>query len=149
MDYTKIFAITAAGMAVQRTRVEVAANNIANANTTVSSTEPSATPLRAVIKSVSARADISGASGVSSSTFAGFVDASLPQVSVESSKRPPRLIHEPGHPLANTEGFIAQPAVDLPTEMITMMTAARTYEANIAVASLTRNLALKTLEIGG
>ena len=60
----------------------------------------------------------------------------------------PRLVQEPGHPLANEQGLVAYPAVDAATEMVSLMSATRAYEANVAALNTARTLALKTLDIG-
>jgi flagellar basal-body rod protein FlgC len=57
-------------------------------------------------------------------------------------------MHEPGHPLADAEGFVRYPGVDTATEMVTLTGALRSYEANVAALTTARALALKTLEIG-
>lgn len=140
MDYASIFALSAAGMNAERSRVEVAAGNIANAHTAHHPSAAGYRPLRAV-----ARVDGAG--------FASFLDgeglaAAAPAVTIEESTATPRLVHEPGHPLANERGFVAYPGVDAATEMVTLMSAMRSYEANVAALNTARTLALKTLEIG-
>jgi flagellar basal-body rod protein FlgC len=57
-------------------------------------------------------------------------------------------VQDPGHPLANEQGFVAYPGVDTATEMVSLMSAMRSYEANVAAINTARSLALKTLEIG-
>lgn len=133
MDYQHVFAISAAGMTAERTRVEVATLNLANAHTVQAPGAPAFQPLRAVARA---------------GAFASLVDASEPAVSIESQVARPRLVHEPGHPMADERGFVAYPAVDLATEMVTLMSAMRAYEANVAALNTARALALKSLEIG-
>jgi len=70
-------------------------------------------------------------------------------VSVEPTDLPPRMVYEPGHPLANEKGFVAYTGVDSATEMVTLMSAMRSYEANVAAMNAARTMALKALEIGG
>lgn len=139
MDYLASFAISAAGMTVERTRVEVASLNLANAHTVQAPGGQPFEPLRVV----------AGVSG----NFAALVDhglrgAPLPVAAVESSGAAPRLVHEPAHPLANASGFVAYPGVDPATEMVTLMSATRAYEANVAALNTGRALILKALEIG-
>jgi flagellar basal-body rod protein FlgC len=142
MDYSKVLEISAAGMAAERTRVEVAALNLANANTVASPDAAGYVPQRVVLRS----AALSQAAG-----FAAQVASSLavPEAMVQSTGAAPQLVHEPGHPLANAAGMVARPAVDTATQMVEIMSAMRAYEANVAAASAARTLALKTLEIGG
>lgn len=139
MDYQQSFAISAAGMALERTRVEVASLNLANANTVQAAGQPGFRPMRVI--------------GAAPSTFAALVEEGngtppLPTVIVEPSGQSARMVHEPGHPMADARGFVAYPGVDPATEMVTLMSAARAYEANVAALNTARALALKTLEIG-
>lgn len=140
MDYLKSFAVSAAGMAVERARVEAAAMNLANANTVQDPAAAGYQPLRVVARAAQ-------------SAFGTLVDnglgaAPLPAASVEPMALAPRLVQDPGHPLANEQGLVAYPAVDAATEMVSMMSATRAYEANVAALNTARTLALKTLEIG-
>jgi flagellar basal-body rod protein FlgC len=138
MDYARSFAVSAAGMAAERTRVEVAALNLANANTVQNADGAGYEPLRVVARSGGFAALVSG----------GVQALPLPAVSVEPSGARRRMVHEPGHPLADERGFLAYPGVDTATEMVSLMGAMRTYEANVAALNTARTLALKTLDIG-
>jgi flagellar basal-body rod protein FlgC len=138
MDYLQSFAISAAGMGVERSRVEAAAMNLANANTV---SAPGAAPYQPV--RVLARA---------ASPFVSLVSGALagepPVVTIEPTQAAARMVYEPGHPLADARGFVAHAAVDTATEMVSLMTAMRAYEANVAAMNTARSLALKTLDIG-
>lgn len=145
MDYLQAFAISAAGMTVARTRVDVAAVNLANANTVQDTQGDVYRPLRAVIRSHGGDA---GFAGLVAAT-AGAAVAALPVVTVEAADVAPRMVYEPGHPFADTKGFVVYPGVDTAVEMVTMMHATRAYEANVAAMSAARMMALKALDIGG
>jgi flagellar basal-body rod protein FlgC len=153
MDYSQSFAISAAGMNLERTRVDVAALNLANANTTQSVEGAHYRPLRVVARA--AAMAVSGGAPFADLFNQGIensvADMSLPHsiVSLEPTDSPPRLVYEPGHPMANEKGFVAYAGVDTATEMVTLMSATRSYEANVAAMNTARTLALKTLEIGG
>jgi flagellar basal-body rod protein FlgC len=139
MDYQQAFAISAAGMHVERTRVETASLNLANANTVASPTGTGFQPMRVL--------------ATAGDSFAALVEgdmaaAALPVPTVEASNVRPRLVQDPGHPLADERGFVAYPGVDPAAEMVTLLGAARAYEANVAAMNTARSLALKTLEIG-
>lgn len=142
MDYSTTFAISAAGMSVERTRVEVAALNLANANTTAAPGQPGYQPLRVVA------APMQQAS-FAALMLAGEPAAALkPDVRVEPAPVAPRLVHEPGHPLADERGFVRYPGVDTATEMMSLMAASRAYEANVAALNTARSMTLKALDIG-
>jgi flagellar basal-body rod protein FlgC len=150
MDYSKMFAISAAGMAAERTRVEVAALNLANANTVTGADGAAFSPQRVVTRSVplAATDEAFGTHIVRALTQQSSPAVFVPEAVIESSGSAPRSLYEPGHPLANASGFVMQPGVDTATEMVTVMSAMRAYEANVAAANAARSLALKTLEIG-
>jgi flagellar basal-body rod protein FlgC len=59
------------------------------------------------------------------------------------------MVHEPGHPMADAKGFVKYPGVDPAADMISLMSAARAYEANVAALNTARTMALKALDIGG
>lgn len=141
MDYLKSFAVSAAGMAVERTRVEVAAMNLAHANTAQDPAGAGFQPQRVVARAVQAQA-------FGTLVESGLEAGVLPAAAVEPTLVAPRLASEPGHPLANEQGLVAYPGVDAATEMVTMMSATRAYEANVAALNTARTLALKTLDIG-
>jgi flagellar basal-body rod protein FlgC len=138
MDYLNSFAISAAGMAVERTRVEVASLNLANAHTVQAPGGHPFEPLRVV----------AGASGFPALVDHGLRGAALPVAVVEPAGSAARMVHEPAHPLANEAGFVAYPGVDPATEMVALMSATRAYEANVAALNTGRMLVLKALEIG-
>ena len=135
MDASHLFAISAAGMGAERARLEVASLNLANANAAQPPGGPGYQPLRAVARAAS---------------FANLVEGlpAGPVVAIEAADARMRLVHEPGHPMADARGFVGYPAVDLATEMVTLMSALRSYEANVAALNTARALAIKTLDIG-
>ena len=135
MDYVRMFAVSGAGMTLERTRVEVAAANLAHAQTPHHPATVGYQPLRVVAQLLPA-------------SFPDLLDAMGPQVILEPAAVSPRLVQDPGHPLANEQGFVAYPGVDPAAEMVTLMSAMRSYEANVAAMNTARALALKTLDIG-
>jgi flagellar basal-body rod protein FlgC len=60
-----------------------------------------------------------------------------------------KMIYQPQHPNANAQGYVAMPNIDVVSEMVNMISAARAYEANITVLSAAKNMMHKALEIGG
>jgi flagellar basal-body rod protein FlgC len=139
MDYSQTFAISAAGMNVERLRVDVSALNLANANAALTAGGVNYQPLRVVTT----------ASHVES--FNSLVGGSLagPQALVEPGTQPARQVLEPGNPAADAQGFVRYPGVDTTVEMMTLMSATRAYEANVSALNAARSMALKALEIGG
>ncbi len=141
-DVLQAFAISASGMAVERLRLEVAATNLANAHTTRAINGQPYRPLRVVshAASVSERFE----QLVNSGMAAGGVD----DVAIVASAAEPRLEYDPGNPDADSKGFVALPQVNPLTEMVSVVTAVRSYEANVRAMNAAKAMALKALEIG-
>jgi flagellar basal-body rod protein FlgC len=139
MDYSQTYAISAAGMNVERLRVDVAAMNLANANAAITANGVNYQPLQVV------------ATATGAGSFGALVGGGLagPQAVVQPGTLAPRQVLEPGHPAADAQGFVHYPGVDTTVEMMTLMTATRAYEANVSALNAARSMAMKALEIGG
>ncbi len=142
MDFGSVAAISAAGMDIEKARLNASAINLANAHTTRTADGVPFRPLRVV-------------TGRGNSRFSSALDGlqtRLPQptlVNVEQAVLPPRLAFEPGHPDADSRGFVAYPGVEPLSEMTNMMAAQRAYEANVIALNAAKAMAMKALEIGG
>ena len=154
MDYDQSFAISAIGMNIERARVEVAALNLANANTVQGVGGASYRPLRVVAQAQGLPGD---AAGTAARAFGTLVDQGLgtddeavpaPLVRIVQAQTAPRTVYEPGHPMADARGYVTYAGVDMATEMVSLMSATRAYEANVAAMNTSRTLALRALEIG-
>lgn len=140
MGYEQAFAVSAAGMDLERLRVDVATMNLANANVALDATGAGYQPMRVVARAVT------GSAG-----FAQQFDrwTHRPTVTLEPMTPATRQVVDPGHPLADAQGMVRFPAVDNTTEMMTLMSAMRAYEANVAAMNVSRAMVVKALEIGG
>ena len=67
---------------------------------------------------------------------------------VVSDQNAPRMVHDPNHPDANPEGMVAYPNVNTMEEMVNLMNASRTYEANVTAINVAKGMMGKALEIG-
>lgn len=137
MNFFGLMDITASGLAAQRLRMETVASNLANANATRT---PEGGPYR--------RRDV--VFEATPTPFRDALDGALRQVrvvKVTEDRSAPRMKHEPGHPDADAQGFVAYPNVDPVVEMVNLLGAARAYEANISVMEATKSLMLRALEI--
>lgn len=128
------FDISASGLFAQRTRLDVIANNIANAETT-RTLEGGPYVRRQVTFSEALDAHLKHAAGVN-------VD------SVEPDPTPARVIFDPGHPDANAEGYVAMPNVNVIEEMVEMTAATRSYEANVAAMNAAKSMFSSAIELG-
>ena len=155
MDFFRAVEISAAGMAAQQARVEAATLNIANMNTSIAPGTEGFRPVTAVIHSAPRRfaallggtgdSDIAGPNDVAGVDNLMLAKAEL----VVQTGATTRSVYEPGHPDADANGMVTYPAVDHTQEMMTVMTALRAYEANLAALQVTKTLAARALEIGG
>jgi flagellar basal-body rod protein FlgC len=139
MDFFTAMEVSASGLSAERTRMNVSASNLANAQTTTSA-DGGVYKKKSVI---AAAANVPGVDG----EFANAVKG----VSVQSIKEDtgaPRMEYDPGHPQANAQGYVAYPNVNPVEEMVDMITASRAYEAGVTSMSTAVNMAERALSIG-
>jgi flagellar basal-body rod protein FlgC len=130
---------SATALAAERARLEVISQNIANANTTRGLDGKPYQRQRIVFESV-LRNQLGPAAAADT--------AGVRVARVEPDPRPPRLVHQPGHPDADANGMVALPAINIHEEMVDLLAASRAFEANLAVIRNARQMALQTLSIG-
>jgi flagellar basal-body rod protein FlgC len=131
---------TTAALDAERTRLEVIAQNVANANTTHGSDGKPYQRQQVVFETALQRAQAKDRTSA---------NAAQPQVSrIQKDPRPGRVVYQPGHPDADASGMVQLPNVNLYEEMADMIVASRTYEANVAVFKNGRAMATQALAIG-
>ena len=130
--------ITGGALNAQKTRLDIVAQNIANAQTTRT---PNGGPYQRQI--VSFETELIRQEGVPGSALQGVKVAN-----VTTDRTPGQQVYNPQHPDAGPDGLVTMPNVNLSYEMVDLITASRAYEANLAVAKNGRQMALKTLQIG-
>lgn len=144
MGLMAAFSLASSGIEVQKQRMDVAAENLANVSSTRT---PEGGPYRkkeVVISSVPTGFERS------LSTFLGRGDVQAAQVvSVQAADLPPRILHDPSHPDADANGNVAMPNISGIEQMIDMATASKAYESNITVFNAAKSMILRTLDIGG
>lgn len=153
------FDISGQGLSVQRMRLSAVAKNIANANTTKSADgKPYQRELviaRAIPGSPFEEEYENQIALNTSSQFHGTntnlgtypPDYSVLKAITARDSSPPRLVYDPSHPDANEEGYVEMPNVNLVTEMVEMISAQRSFEANTSVVEAAKNVARYSLEI--
>ena len=128
-----IFQIAGSAMAAQSQRMNTTASNLANAD---SISGPDGQPYRA--KQVVFEMALSSGQAIGGVRVARVVD----------DPSPLRMQHDPKNPLANAEGYVAMPNVNVVEEMVNMISASRSYQANVEVLNTAKTMMLKTLTIG-
>ncbi|HAI58638.1 MAG TPA: flagellar basal body rod protein FlgC [Xanthomonadaceae bacterium] len=134
MSSLPIFDVAGSALAAQSVRLNTIASNLANADSVGSSPETAYRPIEPVFESVRLRGQ-DGMTGVEVAR-------------VEPLDRPAIRRFEPGHPMADAQGYIYAPDVDPVAQMVNLISASRGYQANVEVINSARELALATLMIG-
>lgn len=144
MDLLKSMRISASGMSAQKKRTETISSNIANAQTTRTAEGGPYRRKEVVLGSEPSRTSFGD-------ILEGELDANAESVHVTeviSANDPPVMKYDPSHPDANKDGYVAMPRINVMKEMADMISAQRSYEANVNALKTSRNMALKALEIG-
>lgn len=143
MDIEKAFAISASALDAQRARLNVISSNLANVESTQTA---EGGPYR--------RKDVVFAAapiGSFEETLQMNLEGSQPGVSVTrviQDDRPFKRVYEPQHPEADPDGYVLYPNINAMEEMVNMISALRSYEANVTALNATKSMALKALDIG-
>jgi len=142
MSLFSVLSIGASGMAAQRIRAEMLTENLANAETTRT---PEGGPYRrkdVVFESTPAESPFS-------SVFNAHLEASggvaVSQIVVDQSA--PEMRYLPGHPDANADGYVAFPKVNSAEDMVDLMGASRSYQANVAAIGAVKDMIQKSFEL--
>jgi flagellar basal-body rod protein FlgC len=142
VEYSKVAQISMAGLAAEKARLEAAALNLSNMNSSIAPGGSAFQPMQAVIHAGPAPFSLLMKGGERALVMAQA--ELLPQGGAAT-----RSVYEPGSPDADANGMVLYPAVDHTHEMLTVMSALRSYEANIAVLEASKSMTSKALEIGG
>ncbi len=126
--------ISASGMHAQTVRLNSIASNIANVNSVSSNSEDTYRSKQPVFKTImdDVRGDVAG----------------VKVHEVVESQEPLKMEYNPNHPMANQDGYIFKPNVNVVEEMANMLDASRAYETNIEVMNTTKQLLLRTIQLG-
>ena len=142
MDFLSSMRVSASGLAAQQERMTTISSNIANAEST--SAEGPYKRKDPVFAATTDRVHFG-------EILENEMDENAQGVIVQEvteDKSPPRLVYNPNHPHARADGMVEMPNVNVVEEMANMISANRSYEANITALNAAKNMALKALEIG-
>jgi len=137
MSLYNIFDVAGSGMSAQSLRLNVTASNLANANSVSSSAQDTYRGRHPVFAAAMQKA-------------AANQDESVPVkvLGIVEDQDPLRQEYNPNHPLANEDGFIFKPNVNVMEEMANMISASRSYQTNVQVADAAKQMLMKTLQLG-
>jgi flagellar basal-body rod protein FlgC len=128
-----IFSVAGSAMAAQSQRMNVTASNLANAESVAG---PDGKPYRA--KQVVFEVAASGQQDIGGVKVAGVIE----------DPSPLKMVFDPKNPHADAKGYVAMPNVNVVEEMTNMISASRSYQANVEVLNTAKTLMVKTLSVG-
>jgi flagellar basal-body rod protein FlgC len=132
-------ASSSSALDAERIRMDVIAQNIANANVTKDVDGKPYQRQEVVFESV--------LNALQNSDSPDAESKSVQIARVQKDNRPPRMIYNPGHPDADAHGMVAMPNINIHEEMVDMIASSRSYEANLAVVKNARAMAMQALSI--
>jgi flagellar basal-body rod protein FlgC len=135
MSLYNVFDVSGTGMSAQSVRLNTTASNIANANSVSSSVDQTYRARHPVFAAEMTKAQSEQAQGVS---VLGIVESDAP-LNIE---------HNPSHPMADSEGYVYKPNVNVVEEMANMISASRSYQTNVQIADAAKQMLSKTLQMG-
>lgn len=139
--------VSASGLTAERLRLDVIANNLANASSTQT---PEGGPYARQVAVVASRPPASGLGigALGTSDPGNSAGNGVQVLGIARDASPPVLKYDPSHPDADETGHVAMPNVNVITEMVDLISATRAYEANVTALNAAKQMILKALEIG-
>ena len=144
MNFIDALQVSASGLTSQRLRMNVVSSNLANSHTTrtqeggpykrkevVFESKPLKNSFQEMVNS-QLKGKLSGV------TVTGIIE----------DQSPPIIKYDPQHPDADNKGYVSMPNINVIEEMVNMMSASRSYEANVTAVNVTKKMAMKALDIG-
>jgi flagellar basal-body rod protein FlgC len=138
--------ISASGLTAQRLRMDVTAENLANAQTTKGADGQPYRRKEVVLREVGQGgfgAALNAAMGSGSKARPGGVEVAQ----IATDQTPGKMVYDPSHPDANAQGYVQMPNVDTVTEMVDLIDSSRAYEANVTAMQASKQMFTKTLEL--
>jgi flagellar basal-body rod protein FlgC len=137
--------ISASGLTAERLRMDVTAENLANAQTTRGADGQPYRRKEVILQ------ETPGSFGATLSAAMGGADGSAGGVQVagvvQDTATPLKRVYDPGHPDADAQGYVSMPNVDTVTEMVDLISAQRAYEANVTAMQAAKQMFSRTLDL--
>ena len=134
MSNLPIFDIAGSALQAQSVRMSTIASNLSNADSVAGSAQAAYKPLEPIFQAVTSRTD------------PNITTVQVKEIS--QSDAAPIKRYEPGHPLADADGYIYQPDVDPVAQMVNLISTSRNYQASVEVLNTAKDLTLATLNMG-
>ena len=142
--------VSASGLTAERMRMDVVAENLANANTTRGVDGQPYRRKEVVLQTAEGggfQSALRSAAGNLPGMGSSQADGGVQVAGIAQDPSQPRMVYDPGHPDANAQGYVAMPNVNPVTEMVDLISASRAYEANVTAMQAAKTLFNKTLEL--
>ncbi|HBK46798.1 MAG TPA: flagellar basal body rod protein FlgC [Xanthomonadaceae bacterium] len=134
MSNLPIFDVAGSALKAQSVRLSTIASNLANADSVAGSAEAAYKPIEPVFQARPSRQDPS------------LTGVNVKEITTTGA--PPIKRYEPGHPMADADGYVYSPDVDPVAQMVNLISASRNYQAGVEVLNTAKELALATLTMG-
>ncbi len=144
MDFIDALHTSSSGLSAQRLRMNLISANLANISTTRTR---QGGPYRRKEPVFAAQSPQTSFKKILSSQHADH-PPHVKVVRIVEDQSPPLMKYDPNHPDADQNGYVAMPNINLMEEMVNLISATRSYEANITAVKAAKEMALKALEIG-
>jgi len=142
MGFLNMLQIGSSGLRAQRLRMEIISSNLANANTTKTENGEPYKRLVPVFRAVEQQANFSDVLDDQKKLYEVMVEK------VQPDGRDPIWIYDPSNPDADADGYVAKPDINVVEEMVNLMSASRSFEADVNTIQAAKKMAEKALEIG-
>ncbi len=133
MSLFNVFKISGSAMSAQSQRLNTVASNLANADSVTSANGKPYQSKQVVFKAVE-------------DSQRGMSSVKVDKVIEDTS--PAKMVYDPKHPMANADGYVSMPNVNVTEEMVNMISASRAYQNNVDTMNAAKSMLLKTLSMG-
>lgn len=144
MSFFNSMNVSATGLTAQRLRMDIISQNIANVNTT--KTKDGGPYRRKVL--LFEEQDSKGFNSILNDSINNYTASGVKVSKIIDDTAPLKRVYDPSHPEADKEGYVSMPNVNTVEEMVNMISANRSYEANVTAMNAAKSMAMKSLEIG-
>jgi flagellar basal-body rod protein FlgC len=149
MGYMTAFKIGASALQAQRLRLDIISNNIANAETTRTTSGGPYQRQDVIFSANNQRSPFSNLLAFNSNLTDQAVNLNGVKVDkIITDTTPGTKVYDPTHPDADAQGYVTYPNVNMVVEMTNMLSASRSYEAGLTIVDAARSMAIKAIDIG-
>src|SRR6185437_3279821 len=142
--------VSGSGLSAERLRMDVVAENLANAQTTKDANGQPYKRKEVVLQEIGGGgfgAQLAGAMGARAAASSDSSAGGVQVAGIVQDSTPGKQVYDPGHPAANAQGYVTMPNVDPVTEMVDLITASRSYESDVTAMQTAKQMFTKTLDL--